>query len=228
MRKLIAAVAVLAVILVVLDRVALVVVETRIGDVIQTDQHLKSRPQVKIGGFPFLTQILSKQFDSVRFDAAEVSVGGADPLVVASVSAQLRNVRVAGDLSSGTAQTASGSGVIGYPSLSTLLGAELSWGGVGSNGRGRLTATRSVTVLGQQFHGTVSAQLLLSRPNVVGFTGVQLAEVGLPQDAVRALEAVFQKSFALSGLPIGLTVNDISAQPQGVALVLQGHNLHLK
>jgi hypothetical protein len=80
-------------------------------------------------------------------------------------------------------------------------------------------------VLGQTFTGSVSAQIVLTGSNEIGFTGVQFVGIGVPQLAVSALEAVFRKSLTIKNLPAGLSVGDVSANPQGVALTLQGRNL---
>jgi hypothetical protein len=227
-RKLLAAVAVIIVLLVVADRVAVVIVEARIGDAIQSQQNLSSRPSVKIAGFPFLTQVARRSFDKVTFNANTVTVSGANPVVIESVSATLRHVHTSSDFSAGTVQTATGSGVITYASLSKELGSTLSWGGTGSNGRGRLKASATVTVLGQSVTGSASAQLVLTGTNALGFSGVQVEGVGVPQLAVSALESVFKKSLKISGLPVDLSVTDVSANPRGVALSLGGQDLRLK
>lgn len=228
MRKLLAAVAVIVVLLVVADRVAVVIVETRIGDTIRSQQALPSRPSVKISGFPFLTQVARHSFDKVTFDASTVTVSGKNPVVIESVTATLRDVHTSSDYSRGTVRSATGSGVITYASLSKQLGSTVSWGGTGSNGRGRLRASATATVLGQSITASASAQLVLTGRNTIGFSGVQLASVGVPQLAVSAVEAIFKKSLTLSGLPVGLSVSDVSANPQGVQLSLIGRDLALK
>lgn len=228
MRKLLAAVAVIIVLLVIADRVAVVVVETRIGDTIQSQQALTSRPSVKISGFPFLTQVARRSFDKVTFDANTVTVSGKTPIVIESVTASLRHVRTSSDYSHGTVQSATGSGVISYASLSKQLGSPVGWGGSGTNGRGRIQASATVTAFGQSITATASAQLVLTGPNVIGFSGVEIVGVDVPQLAVSAVESVFKKSLTISGLPVGLSVSDVSANPRGVALSLQGRNLALK
>jgi hypothetical protein len=227
-RKLLAAVAVIVVLLVIADRVAVVIVETRIGDTIQSQQALTSRPSVKISGFPFLTQVARHSFDKVTFDASTVTVSGEDPVVIESVTATLRHVHASSDYSHGTVQSATGSGVISYASLSKQVGSPVGWAGTGSDGRGRLQASATVTVLGQPITASASAQLVLTGPSTIGFSDVQLAGVGVPQLAVATLEAVFKKSLTISGLPVGLSVSDVSANPRGVELSLTGRDLVLK
>jgi hypothetical protein len=221
------AVIVLLALLVVADRVALGVVESRIAQTIQDDQHLPTRPSVKIDGFPFLTQVARHRFGRVSFHATDIQAGGSTPIVVASVSAVLENVHTSNDFSNATAATASGTGTITYASLSQELGTTLSWGGTTSTAQDRLKATPKVTVLGQTLSASVTAQVQVTSPDSIGFTNVQIVGVGVPQLFVTALETVFTKSLEVSGLPAGLSLRSVSPTPDGVTLNLTGQNLRL-
>jgi hypothetical protein len=230
-RKLIAAMVAVVVVLgllVVADRVALGVVESRIASTIQQDQQLQSRPSVKIDGFPFLTQVARHRFGRVTFRATDIKAGGTTAVDVASVSAVLNDVRTSNDFSSATAATATGTGTVTYAALSDQLGTTLSWGGTTSGTEDRLKATPKVTVLGQTLSASVTAQVQVTSAHTIGFTNVKVVGVGVPQLFVSGLEKVFAGSLTVSDLPAGLSLRAVSPTPEGVTLTLTGTNVQLQ
>lgn len=82
LRNTLIAVAVIALIGVAVDRVAKVVVEGQAERHIQDAYGLTSSPDVTVGGFPFLTQILRRDLQRVSISAAGVPFGSATALAV--------------------------------------------------------------------------------------------------------------------------------------------------
>src|SRR5690242_9509266 len=65
-RRLFIALVVVVGLLVALDRIAVVAADRVVANRIETDQSLSTRPDVSIGGFPFLTQAIAGRYDSVK------------------------------------------------------------------------------------------------------------------------------------------------------------------
>src|SRR5256885_4227247 len=68
-------VVVLLVLLLIADRVGVAVAERVAGDTLESSEHLNSRPDVDIAGFPFLTQVATGNYDKITVTADDVTVG---------------------------------------------------------------------------------------------------------------------------------------------------------
>src|SRR6266487_1277477 len=90
-------VAVLIALLVAADRVGLYVAERLAGDTIESSQDLSSRPDVDIGGFPFLNQAITGNYDKITVTAHDVPVGlPGRPLNISQVRVVLHQLTVSG------------------------------------------------------------------------------------------------------------------------------------
>jgi hypothetical protein len=228
--RLVIALVILAGLLVAADRIALVVAERAAGKTIQIAEHLDGAPSVSVAGFPFLTQLVVGHFDKVTLSASDLTVGQQGRTVrISSVRAVLRGVRVARDLSSVHADTATATSAISYSDLSATVGVPLSYGGPSPDGVGRVTARKTVSVAGQQISGSVTAEVKIEGGAlrfvgpVVSIDGAGSAAV--PQSVVDAFSGLFGDPVALTQLPFGLTVRSVSADRAGVHITLAGKDV---
>ena len=76
MRKLLIALVVLAVLFVAVDRIALVIAEDEIASRIATAYSLPTDPGVSITGFPFLTQVVSGNYQQIGVTADQIQADG--------------------------------------------------------------------------------------------------------------------------------------------------------
>lgn len=76
------------------DRWAVLYAEHRAADALEDRLDLAAAPEVEIGGFPFLTQLVDKRLDSVRLTVPDVA---ADRVSLAKVSATARDIRLDAD-----------------------------------------------------------------------------------------------------------------------------------
>lgn len=76
MRKLVVAVALLAILLVVLDRVAVVGVQREIARQIEAKYDLAQTPSVQVKGIPFLTQAISGRYEEISIGIGKVEREG--------------------------------------------------------------------------------------------------------------------------------------------------------
>ena len=134
MRKLLIVVIVLAGLLVVADRVAVVVADRQIASRVQSAYNLSSKPSVSVQGFPFLTQVASGDYHQI-----DVSIGSlsSDGVQVNGLTAELSGVRaplsalLGHGSSSITAAQVTGSGTVPFSSVRSRLphGVQLSQDG---------------------------------------------------------------------------------------------------
>ena len=91
MRRWFLSVLVLAGLLLALDRIAVVAAQRQVARDVQAQEHLEVRPDVSIGGFPFLTQLVEGTYDDVTLVADGVRSG---PLLVSRIEAHLAGVHL--------------------------------------------------------------------------------------------------------------------------------------
>jgi hypothetical protein len=228
MRKLLIGLLVLLALVVVVDRVALAVAESQAATRLQRSENLSSKPSVSITGFPFLTQLIRRQFRHVdiRADGLVIQHGGKS-VRVSSLTAELDRVTASRDLSSAKAESGSGRALINYADLSKVLGYPVNYDGIGQSGHGRVRATRSITILGQDLSGSVSAEPTVTAPNTISFASPQVSAAGvtLPQPITDTLISIFSDPLHLDGLPAGLTVRQVIAAPAGLIITLDARNI---
>ncbi|MGI8667876.1 MAG: LmeA family phospholipid-binding protein [Jatrophihabitans sp.] len=210
-----------AVLLVVLDRVALVVAEHRIAAKVQSSQQLDTRPSVSIEGFPFLTQVAAGHFHAATLSAADLVVGDSGRTVrLSTLHARVSGIRTSRNFSSATADQVNGTVTLSYPELSRAVGVNLAYDGGTVDGNGRVKAIKSVSVLGKTVSGAVSAEVRVVGGNQLVFSAIQVglpqAGVLVPQAITDELSAVFKNQLSLKGLPFGLQIQRLIAGPDGV------------
>jgi len=216
--RLLIGLAVLAVLLVGIDRAAELAVGWVVGERIAEQIQVERRPDVDFRGFPFLTQAAAREFGRVDVDMHGVRSQGVR---MARLSAQLVRVR----LLSGnrvSAEEVTGRGLVTYPDLAEVAGerAQVAYGG-----NGLVKVTRDVDVLGFQGsltafgHATVSDGVLFVRPERFE-TGVGPVDQVVGRMPLRA----FDTRVPLSGLPDGIVV-DLQPGPGGIALRFHGKDL---
>lgn len=217
-RRLLIGALVLLLVLLGLDRLGNYVAEQTAATTIQRSAHLDSEPDVAIGGFPFLTQLAAGRFDEITVTVHGVEVGsGGVGVHVARLVVVLHTVRVSRDLHSVRADSATAAGLITYPDLSRSLDAQVSYAG-----QGRVRASKTLTVAGHTFGGTITAEPHLAGQSL-SFGKVATGQLG--RLAVLALSQVFDTRVSLAGLPLQVSLQGLSADRAGIHLALGGTGL---
>lgn len=202
LRRLGIAILTLIVLLLVADRVGVVIAEHTAGDTIKSSQHLKSRPDVDIAGFPFLTQLATGHYDKITITAKHVPLSrAANFLDISRIRVVLHSLSVSRDFSDFHAKTATASALISYPDLSKALDVSVSYAG-----SGRVKIEKSLDVAGHSVGGAVQI-----RPQLVNgaLTFAGRSVVSLP----------------LQGIPFDIRVQSLGAAKDGLVLGLAGSNL---
>lgn len=220
LRRVLIVVAVLLALLVGADRVGVYVAESVAADKLKQSQHLDSKPEVDIAGFPFLTQVVSGDYDEITVDAKDVSAGTpARALDIAHLHVVLHGVHVSDSFSRVHADHAVATARLGYAQLSKALGTRIAYAG-----NGRVRARASVTVLGRTVSGSITARPELHGTSL-GFGATQGEGGAVAAEVSRLLAKAFASEIPLSGLPFQVRVDSLTATADGLDLQLSGDDL---
>jgi len=96
MRRLLFSAVLLLAILFGIDRAALVYAQHRIAIDARNSEHLSTTPTVHIRGFPFLTQLAARTFNTVNVNASNETAGPGGQLEIASLTATLHGMHIHG------------------------------------------------------------------------------------------------------------------------------------
>lgn len=216
--------------LVVADRVAASVAERAISDRVAEElvrRDIKSStPEVGVGGFPFLTQVLDGRYKSITISLRDLegNVEG-DSVRVPRFDATARDVTASLDtIRSGqgdvVAQTVTGSATVAYASVVELMntpGLRL------SERDGKLFATGPIEFAGQRITVSGTASEVTYSDGRVRIRFEELTADGVAQlPGIQALLNQFARqlsiSFALPELPFKLDVSEVQARPEGLVV----------
>ncbi|TRW46952.1 DUF2993 domain-containing protein [Georgenia yuyongxinii] len=212
--------ALLAVAAVVLDRVALALAEREVASRLSDYVDVQGDPDVRISGFPFLTQVLAREVDDVRVTAPAAASGGVQ---LADVDVRAHDV---GLTQPPTAAELELTGTLPQPALQELLDARGLDLAVDTGTDGLRLATE---LLGQNLE-------VLTEPEVTDTGGLQLRTVsltlgGTQVDAASLApllgDALLTFDVALPDLPLGLSLAAARPQDDGVRLTLIGADVVL-
>ena len=212
---------VIIVVLLIVDRVGNYIAERVAANTIKSSQGLSSTPDVDISGFPFITQLIARDFDKITVTAKDVPIQkDRDLLNLSRLQIVLHHVTAPVDLSSVHADTATAAATVSYAELSKRLGVDVSYAG-----NGRVKASKSLTIAGTP----VTLQLTAAPAVVDGVLSFgQVAINGLGSLQLRIpdnVRQIFEQQFSLQGFPFGLRVQSMSVDSDGIQLVLAGSNL---
>jgi hypothetical protein len=214
---------VILVLLVVGDRVANALAENQIASQFQSSLALSGKPHVSIQGFPFLTQLVAKDFNTVDISASNEVINsasaGGGALEIASLNATLHGLHFSGFSTSSTATvdqlqatalvtfTALGN-VGGVPEGITLT----------ADGGNRVKATLDLGPIS----GTAEAQVTKIGPSQITVKVIDFG--GIPAEALGNL-ADF--TINIPKLPQGVAIQSVSVTQRGVMVTITGHDTTL-
>jgi hypothetical protein len=202
-------VVVLVVLAVIIDRVAVKLAENEVANQIKS-AGFPVKPSVSIAGFPFLTQVVEKNFHQIKISASNVREGA---LEIASVKATMHGVHVNSSFSGATVDQTNGTALITFAGLSnaTGLGDGIKLSNAGHN---ELNATLSLGPISTN----ALAQVTRSGPHQIE---VKIVRMGgdLP---ISALGNNQDFTFSMPSLPAGMTIQNVSVTGAGVQISISG------
>ncbi|MFY1689554.1 DUF2993 domain-containing protein [Plantactinospora sp. WMMB782] len=233
---------VLAGLLVVADRVAAGVAERMVAE--QVDKEISRKniqstaPEVTVGGFPFLTQVLDGRYDSVKVLLRDVQgpVEGTEATVkVPELTVDARDVTASLDtLRSGqgevTAKTVQGTGTVTYDSVVALIdrpGVQLRE----QEGKLGVTAPVQVPIINQELTVQGTANVTVDGDDIV-IAFDRLSSADLPDNPVIQ---TFVNNFArqltvrvpLPPLPFALQLHEVRPLPNGLSVTASASDVAL-
>lgn len=178
-------------------------------------------PTVDVHGFPFLTQLLSREFDDVAVATPALRAGNGR---AEQVSATAHDVRVP---RSGTAVVGSLTARGTVPYSEVLRQADRNGLTLSEAGSGHLRVRRDVTVLGQTYAVVARGRVQADGNRVqVTPTSLQRADGGAIDEGLSQLIAGrFTFSYRLRGLPDGIKIDRVVPAKNGFVVDVSGQDL---
>lgn len=224
--------------LVAADRVAANFAERKIAEQVSQQvaaQNARSAPpEVNVGGFPFLTQVVAGRYEEIGIVMRDVTgdVNGDTvtlpvlDVTAHDVTASLDTLRTGqGEV---VAQSVDGTGTISYESVVALIDQP---GLTLGEREGKVVATAPVEVLGQRFTVSGTASLAVKGKQIqIRFSDAR-AE-GLPDlPAAQSVVDGFVKQISINvdipALPFQLSLQEVRAAPDGLAVTASATDVPL-
>jgi len=186
-------------------------------------QGFPKKPDVSINGFPFLTQVASRDFKNIQVSSSNITEG---PLLIQSIHATMTGVHVNSSFQSGTVDHLNGTMTVTFSALANAMTSQA--GALGSLVSSGLTLSdagnnevkASLNLLGGLASGTAVWQISPSGPNEIHAHLVSSSGIGSA-----ALSGISDITVPLPKLPMGMTIQSISVTPTGLVAVVTGHNV---
>jgi hypothetical protein len=212
---------VLVILLVVADFIAKSLAQSKLASEIQ--QHgFPKKPSVSIEGFPFLTQVISRDINQVKISSQNIPEG---PVDISRVSAVMKDIHLNSGFTSGTVTQVAGSVLVTFPSLARTLNSQIGPLGalVGSSGL-TLSAASSDEVKAtlNLLIASGSATWRISRISGQEFNAKLVGSSGVPSSLLGSISSF---NIKIPQLPLGMKIDSVHITPAGVVGLISGHNL---
>lgn len=216
---------VLVIVVVAADFIARAVAESVAAGEIKSQAHLSSKPAVSIEGFPFLTQLASRDFSRVKIGISDLKEG---PVTFTTVDATATGVKPNSfAFKRLTIRHLFGTALIDFASLGNTLSSEIGPLGKLLNGAGldlSAAGPEEVRASLNLIVTTGSATWRITRVSSSELNVRLVASSGLPSGLLSSIENV---NIHIPNLPLGLTIDSIRVTSAGVVGTISGSNVVL-
>lgn len=222
-RRWLIALLVIVVLLVGADFAARAVAEQVAATQFQKQGNLSVKPDVTIEGFPFLTQVATKDISHVKVGIANLQEG---PVTFTSINANATGIKLTSyAFNSGTIGHINGTALISFASLGNTLSSEFGPLGQLLNGAGlNLTAAGPDEV-------KASLNLIVTTGSatwrITRLSGNQLRVKLVSSSGLdpSLLSGIQDKTISIPALPLGLTLDSLAVTPSGIIGSISGSNV---
>jgi DUF2993 family protein len=222
-RRWVIAIVVVLALLVGLDFAARAVAENVAANQFQQQGHLSVKPDVTIEGFPFLTQVISKDISDVHVGISNLQEG---PVTFTSINAVATGIRLNSyAFQSGTIGHISGTALIDFSSLGNTLATQFGPLGTLLNGAGLNLSAAGPDEVKASLNLIVTTGSATWRITKVASNELNINLVsssGLPSSLLTSIQ---NKTITIPALPLGLTLDSLSVTPAGIVGSISGSNV---
>jgi hypothetical protein len=196
--------------------------ENKMASEIQ-QQGFPKKPDVSINGFPFLTQVISRDFKNIQVSSSNIK---ENVLLIQSIHATMTGVHVNSSFQSGTIDHLNGTMTVTFPALASAMTSQA--GALGSLVSSGLTLSdagnnevkASLNLLGGLASGTAVWQVTRTDNNDIHVHLVSASGLGSA-----ATSGISDITVPLPTLPLGMTIQSISVTPSGLVATVTGHDV---
>jgi hypothetical protein len=207
---------VIVVVLVGGDRAANAYAEDQMASQIKSSLALSGKPSVSIAGFPFLTQLAARTFNTVNVNASNETAGPGGQLEIASLTATLHGMHIHGT-NSATVDKFTASALVTFTALAHAGGIPQGIT-LAPDGPNQIKAT--VDILG--FSSEATAKVTQVGDDKIN---VKITDFGgVPADVLGSLTDF---NISIPKLPAGVKIKSISITQQGLRITASGQNTTL-
>ena len=198
------------------DRAANAYAENQMASQVQSSLALSGKPNVTIQGFPFLTQVAARTFNTVDVNASNETAGPGGQLQIASLTATLHGMHIHGT-NSATVDQFTASALVTFTALAHAGGIPQ---GITLAPAGPNQLKAAVDILGFSTDATAKVTQVGSNKINVKITDFN----GVPADVLGSLTDF---TFSIPKLPPGVKIQSISVTQQGLRVTATGQNTTL-
>ncbi len=187
------------------------------------DQGFPKKPNVSIQGFPFLTQVITRDFRDININSTNITEG---PLLISSVNATMSGVHVSASFQSGTIDHINGTIDVTFTALADAMNTQAS--GLASilGGAGLTLTQAGPDEVKASFDLVVFSGAAVWRVTRTGHNNINVHLVStsgdLPADLLSSIGDI---NIPLPSLPVGLSIQSISVTPNGLVGTVTGQNV---
>lgn len=216
---------VVAIGLVVADRVGVRIAQNRIGQQVAAQYALPRQPDVTIHGIPFLTQVVGGEYDHITVDIGDWTEQG---VTVSDVTVDMRGLNaplsdvINGDTTNMTADTAAASAIIPYDVIKKEAPKEVK--SIGPKGND-LAVDMTGSVLGFQVNGTAVVSVKPTSKGIA-ITPESVGE-GAAQMPLTLVRQQLTWIVPVRDLPVGSRISGIEPTAGGLKVTATAHNVNL-
>ncbi|GII57515.1 hypothetical protein Pth03_59040 [Planotetraspora thailandica] len=226
MRKVVVALIMLAVLLAIVDRVAVTGVQNEIGKQIAAKYDLAEQPKVEITGIPFLTQALLGRYQEIHAAIGPMTVEGVDltgvDATLTGVTAPLADLIQDPSTADIRAEHVDGTIVVSWKAIDERAPRGVT---LDAGDGGKLKVSGKFSAFGQSVPVTADVKISV----VSG--GVKLTPVGVKvANGIRVPNAEKFLTFTVpvKNLPLHLKITSVKSTPEGLAIAAAASDVPLR